>query len=135
MPSDSSTRLGRKILLILTALDGLIFLGASVLNFGAKIPIGFTVLSFSTPVLPAGIGEIVIGATLIVAAALASPRLRLFWLAYVLAFFGIAFGLLSNQVQGYARSLHVVMLPLTLLGFILLVLEARDRKSGFSSSA
>jgi hypothetical protein len=126
LPSDSSA-LRRRMLRFLTVIDGLVFLGASVLNFGAKIPVGFTVLGFSRPVLPAGIGEVVIGATLVVAAALASPRLRLFWTAYVLAFFGIAFGLLSNQVEGYARSLHVVMLPLTLLGFVLLVLASRDK--------
>jgi hypothetical protein len=106
---------------IMTLVTAALFLLSSALNFGAKIPVGFAILSFSTPITSIGEFEVVIGLVLIVAAAFS--RLYGYVGAYILALVGIAEGLLSPEVQGLARDLHETMLPFAIVGAALLALE------------
>src|SRR5579884_1072612 len=94
------------------AFDGVVFLSAALLNFGARIPMGLATLRFPVHIWQAGLGETVIGLTLLAAAFTA--RRRLAWLAFGLSVFGILFGLSSRQVVGPARDIHVLLVPLTL---------------------
>src|SRR5947199_8106107 len=94
---------------------------------GIQIPLGFADLGFSDPVWQAGIGETVIGVTLLAAGLTA--RTRLAWLAFWLSALGIAIGLSSQRVQGAARSIHVVMMPLAIIVLVLLVLARRRQPS------
>ena len=114
-----NTRLISRLVAVLTAL---VFFLSAILNFGAKIPLGSTELSFSNPLTSIGGFEVLIGISL-VAAALIS-RLYIYGAAYLLAIVGITEGLLSPEVQGLARSLHVVMSPPAIVGVVLLGLEA-----------
>jgi hypothetical protein len=106
-----------------TLLLGLLFLISCVMNFGYKIPLGSTELSFSSPSTTIAEFEVFIGIVLVVAAALS--QLYVYGGAYLLATVGIAEGLLSPSVQGLARSLHETMIPFLVAGWILLVLEVR----------
>ena len=110
--------------------DGGVFLLAALLNLGAKVPLGFTELSFPVPIWQAGLGEAVIGLLLISAAV--TRRGTLAWLAFGLSVVGIAFGLRSSQVQGPAREIHVLLVPLALLVFGLLVWRRRELRSRLS---
>jgi hypothetical protein len=107
--------------------DGGVFLLAALLNLGARIPLGFTELSFPVPIWQAGIGEAAIGVILILAAV--TRRGTLAWLAFWLSVAGIAFGLRSSQVQGPAREIHVLLVPLALVVFGLLVWRRRELRS------
>jgi asparagine N-glycosylation enzyme membrane subunit Stt3 len=112
---------------IVTLVDAVVFLVAALLNFGLR----FTVfLGFPVPVWQAGAGEAVIGVLFIVAAI--RDRSRLYGIAYLLSVLGIAFGLLSPRVEGPARTIHVVLVPLAILGIALLVW--RRRASGGSAA-
>jgi hypothetical protein len=106
---------------VVAALSAAAFLLSSTLNFGLKIPIGFTVLSFAVHIQTIAEFEILIGAFLVVAAII--PRLYVYGAAYLLAAVGIAEGLLSLEVQGLARDLHVIMVPLAVAGISMLVIE------------
>jgi hypothetical protein len=48
--------------------------------------------------------------------------------AFVLAAVGIVFGLASKRVVGLARDIHVVLFPLTLVGFVLLWVSTRGSR-------
>jgi hypothetical protein len=109
---------------LIAVLTGILFLFSSLMNLGLKIPLGFATLSFSNPLQSIAEFEILIGAILFAAAALS--WLYVYGAAYVLSLVGIAFGLTSSDVQGLARSLHLVMLPFTIVGFVLLGLQVRS---------
>jgi hypothetical protein len=98
---------------VLCVLDGIVFATSAILNFGFKIPVGFTELAFPAHVRQAGIGEAVIASALIAGGV--SGRPRLCWVAFWMSVVGIAFGLISRQVQGPAREIHVVLVPLAIL--------------------
>ena len=120
----------RQIVRVVTVVLAALFLVSCVLNFGAEVPLGFDQLSFSTPSMSIAEFEIVIGLVLLAAAAVA--RLYPYASAYILATVGIAEGLLSPGVQGLARNLHESMVPIAILGWVLLAVEAR---SSFCSRA
>jgi hypothetical protein len=113
----------RQMIRVVTVVLAALFLVSCVLNFGAKIPLGFAQLSFSTPSVSIAEFEIVIGLVLLAAAAIS--RLYPYAGAYLLASVGIAEGLLSPSVQGFARSLHESMIPVAIVGWILLAVETR----------
>ena len=125
MPSKVSL-----VLRLITIATALVFLFSAALNLGVKVPLGSYVLSFSDPQSSIATFEILIGAIFAVSSAIS--RILLYGGAYFLAFVGITFGLFSPDVQGLARSLHLIMLPLALVGTFLLGLDAR---SSFNSRA
>jgi hypothetical protein len=104
--------------------DGGVFVYAALLNFGVRIPLGITELGFPVPIWQAGLGEAVIGLLLLSAAV--TQRGSVAWLAFGLSVVGIAFGLRSSQVQGPAREIHVLLVPLALLVFALLAWRQRE---------
>jgi len=114
----------RQAIRLFTALLAAQFLLSCALNFGAKIPLGFAQLSFSPPVTSIAEFEVVIGLVLLAAAAVS--RLYPYAGAYILASVGIAEGLLSPGVQGVARNLHETMVPVAIVGWVLLAVEARS---------
>jgi hypothetical protein len=114
---------------VVTIVDGVVFLVAALLNFGITIPLVAVDLVFPVAVWQAGVGEAVIGVLLLAAAIRA--RTRLYWIAYLLSVLGIAFGLLSPRVEGPARAIHVVLVPLAIIGIGLLALR---RTSGGSAA-
>src|SRR5438477_11294209 len=99
--------------------DAVVFLTAALLNLGTKIPLGFAELSFPVPIWQAGIGEAVIGLTLLAAAV--TGRATIAWVAFWLSIVGIVFGLSSAKVQGPARDVHVLLVPLAVIVFGLLM--------------
>jgi len=99
--------------------DAVVFLSAALFNFGAQLTIGSADLSFPNPVWQAGIGEAVIGLALLAAAF--RPYGRGSWVAFWMSVVGIAFGLSSSRVQGPAREVHLVLVPLAILIFGLLI--------------
>jgi hypothetical protein len=105
------------LLSIITVVDAAVFLTASLLNIGFRVVLGPVELGFPVPIWQAGIGEAVIGATLL--AAVISDRMKVFWTAYVMSLLGIAFGLLSVKVVGPAREIHVLLVPLAVIGLVL----------------
>jgi hypothetical protein len=105
------------------ALDGTVFLGSAVLNWGPQFPLGFMTIAFVPHVWQAGIGELVVGCSLVAAAWTGRPKLA--WIALGLSVLGIAFGLSSRSVQGAARSVHIVLVPLAVLILVLLLLNRR----------
>jgi hypothetical protein len=107
-------------------LDGIVFAASALLNFGVRIPAGFTGLAFPAHVWQAGVGEAVIACPLIGSAVSGSRRLS--WVAFWMSVVGIAFGLISRQVQGPARQIHVVLVPMAIvLGIGLLWARRGDR--------
>jgi len=107
--------------------DAGVFLTAALLNMGVRVPLGFAELSFSVPVWQAGTGEAIIGVTLLAAGL--TTRARLSWVAFWMSALGIAIGLSSERVQGAARNIHVVMVPLAIIVFVLLVWTGRRHPS------
>jgi hypothetical protein len=99
--------------------DAVVFLGAALFNFGAQLTIGSADLSFPNPVWQAGVGEAVIGLALLAGAF--RPYGRGAWVAFWMSVVGIAFGLSSSRVQGPAREVHLVLVPLAILVFGLLI--------------
>jgi hypothetical protein len=100
-------------------LDGAVFLVAALLNWGARIPLGLGTLAFVPAVWQAGIGEAVVGGSLVAAGV--TGRRRLAWLGLGLSVLGIAFGLRSHAVQGAARQVHVLLVPLAVVLLVLLL--------------
>jgi hypothetical protein len=109
-----------------TLVDAVVFLTAALLNLDATIPLGFVTLSFPVPIWQAGIGEAVIGLTLLAAAL--TGRATLSWVAWGMSVLGIVFGLSSRQVQGPARDVHVLLVPLAVVVFGLLVGVRQQRR-------
>lgn len=119
---------GVRVMVILrTALlvDAAVFLSAALLNFGAKIPLGFAELDFPVPIWQAGTGEAVIGLALLAAAI--TGRTAMAWVAFGLSVAGIAFGLSSTRVQGPARDIHIILVPLAVVVFALLLWVRQQR--------
>jgi len=121
--SKSQSRNTRSALQLVTVLTGALFIISAVMNFGFKIPLGFSELSFSSPSVSIAEFELVIGLALLIAAVFS--RLYIYGGALLLAMVGITSGLASTEVQDLARSLHELMLPLAITGIILLAIESR----------
>jgi hypothetical protein len=107
----------------LTIVDGVVFLFSSLQNFGVHLAFGPLDLYFSDPVWQAGVGEAVIGALLLVAAF--RHRARVYWVAYLVSVLGIGFGLSSHRVVGAARDVHIILVPLAIIGLALVVSRQR----------
>ena len=116
--SESRTRVPA-ILRVAIFVDAIVFLTAALLNFGTKIPLDFAELSFPVPIWQAGVGEAVIGLALLTSAA--TRRATISWAAFWMSVLGIAFGLSSPRVQGLARDVHVILVPLAVIVFGLLL--------------
>jgi hypothetical protein len=122
--SESNAR-AAVVLRAALVVDAAVFLSAALLNFGAKIPPGFAELYFPVAIWQAGIGEAVIGLALLAAAI--TGRAAIAWVAFGLSVVGIAFGLSSAKVQGPARDIHVVLIPLAVVVFGLLLWVRQQR--------
>jgi len=122
--SESEARL-MVVLRAALIVDAAVFLLAALLNFGAKIPLGFVELNFPLAVWQAGIGEAVIGLALLAAAV--TGRSAIAWGAFGLSVVGIVFGLSSARVQGPAREIHIVLVPLAVVVFALLLWVRQQR--------
>jgi hypothetical protein len=114
------------VLRIAVFVDGIVFLLAALLNFGTKIPLGFTEYYFPDPIWQAGIGEAVIGLALLAAGV--TGRTAIAWVAFWLSVAGIIFGLSSRRVQGPARDIHIILAPLALVVFGLLLWARHQRQ-------
>ena len=116
-----------------TVLYSAVFLAAALQNFGARVSVGPFDWYFSVPIWQAGVGEIVIGLALLGAAI--TQGSRLYWVAYALSGLGILFGLSAARVVESARAIHVLLVPLGILGVALLALARRSgaRSSGTSA--
>lgn len=125
--NQSGTRV-KLVLRIVLAVDAVVFLTAALLNFGLHIPLGFAEPSFPLPIWQAGIGEAVIGLALLGAAV--TGRVGIAWVAFLLSIVGIAFGLSSARVQGPARDIHLILVPLAVavFGLLLWVWQQRHRR-------
>ncbi len=127
--NQSRTRVAL-VLRIVLVVDAVVFLTAALLNFGLHIPLGFAELSFHPSIWQAGSGEAVIGLALLAAAM--TGRIKIAWVAFWLSVVGIVFGLSSARVQGLARDLHVILVPLAVVIFGLLLwlwrLQQRHRR-------
>jgi hypothetical protein len=118
-------------LALVTTVNALLYLAASLLHTGVTIPLGSLVLGFPAPSPPASIAEGLIGAVLAVAAValIRAPPARLAWGAYVFALVGTLFGLsiiVLTQTGGPDLWIHFFMLAGLAAGFALLV-AARGR--------
>jgi hypothetical protein len=114
-----------RTLRIALCVDAVVFLMAALLNFGLRIPLGFAELHFPVPLWQAGIGEAVIGLLLLAAALTGRPALA--WVAFWLSVAGIVFGLSSARVQGPAREIHLILVPLAVVLFGLLLGRRQQR--------
>jgi hypothetical protein len=114
----------RQAIRIVTVLLAAQFLVSSVLNLGVEVPLGFAELSFSTPMASTAEFEVVIGLVLLIAAVFS--RLYSYAGAHILASVGILEGLLSSDVQGLARALHEAMVPLAVVAWTLMAIDARS---------
>jgi len=123
--SESETQ-ARLILRTAFIVDAAVFLLAALLNFGIRIPLGFAELNFPLPIWQAGIGEAVIGLALLAAAARDSGGLS--WVAFWMSVAGIVFGLSSPRVQGPARDIHIILVPLAVIIFCLLLWNRQQRR-------
>ncbi len=118
---------GARLYVILRAaifIDAVVFLTAALFNEGIKVPLGLAVLGFPAPVSQAGIGEAVIGLALLAAAVTGSITVS--WVALWLSVAGIIFGLSSPAVQGPARDVHILLVPLALIVFGLLMWQRQE---------
>ena len=111
----------RVLLLLRTTLcvDAVVFLTAALLNFRMPIPLGLGELRFPDPLWQAGLGEAVIGVVLLAAAVTGRPAIA--WVALGLSVAGIVVGLSSARVQGPAREIHLILVPLAAVVFALLL--------------
>src|SRR5690242_16224494 len=103
MEQTSDSRLAT--LRILLFVDALVFLNSAALNFGATIPLGFVTLLFPRPVLPAAIGEVLIGGALLLAALTMNRSAS--WVALALAAVGITFGLRFSPPGSPQFAVHI----------------------------
>ena len=110
-----------------------VFLVAALQNFGARLSVGPFDWYFSAPIWQAGVGEIVIGLALVGAAI--TQGSRLYWVAYALSVLGILFGLSAARVVESARAIHVLLVPLGILGVALLALARRSGARSTGTSA
>ena len=110
--------LARQVLRAVTVLDAAVFLIAAAQNMGARIAVGPLDWYFPAPIVQAGVGEAVIGLALLAAAG--TMRKSYLSIAYGLSIFGITFGLLSQRVVGAPREIHVLLVPLAVVGVMLL---------------
>lgn len=100
--------------------QALTFLTAAALNFGARIPLGIATLQFPLRIIPAGAGEAIIGAALLVAAVTMSRAWA--WIGFWLSAGGIAFGLVATSRSGNpAFDVHLVMAALAIVVLALLL--------------
>jgi hypothetical protein len=106
--------------------DGVVFLVCALLNWGLRVDLGFVTLAFAPAVWQAGIGEAVIGVILL-AAALTGSRL-IGWIAFGLSVLGIAFGLSSRAVQGAAREVHLILVPLAIIVLVLMLVTRSGQR-------
>lgn len=98
-----------------------LFLLSASLNLGVRIQLGPVALGFQVPSSSIAGFEILIAIVLV--AGVLIPNLYLLGAAYLLAAVGVIEGLLSPEVQGLARTVHEVMIPLLVLGWVLTILE------------
>jgi hypothetical protein len=84
-----------KWLRIALILQALTFLTAAALNFGARIPLGIATVQFPVRIIPAGAGETIIGASLLLAAVTMSRAWA--WIGFWPSAGGIAFGLVATS--------------------------------------
>lgn len=116
---------------LLTTVNALLYLAASLLHTGVTIPLGPLVIAFPAPSPPASIAEGLIGVVLSVAAVtlFRAGSIRLVWGAYIFALAGTLLGLsiiLAARVGGPDLWIHFVMLAGLATGFALLA-GARGR--------
>ena len=107
------------LLRVALLVDAAVFLAAALLNLGVQVPLGFATLRFADPIWQAGTGEAIIGTALLAAGL--QGRARLAWVALWMSVLGIAVGLSSARVQGAARDIHIVLVPLAIVVFALLL--------------
>lgn len=113
---------------VVLVIDALTFLTAAALNFGARIPLGFVTVLFPVHIIPAGIGEAVIGTALLVGGI--TMRRGAAWLGFWLSVGGIAFGLVATSARrGPAWDVHAILVPLALVILGLLVRTGRQAAS------
>jgi hypothetical protein len=112
-------------LALLTTVNALLYLTASLLHTGVRVPLGSLVIGFPAPSQPASIAEGLIGVVLSVAAVTlfrAGPY-RLVWGAYVFALAGTLLGLsiiIATRTGGPDLWIHFFMLAGLAAGFALL---------------
>ena len=127
----SRTRLGLRLAIFIL---GALFFVSCAFNFGAKVSLGSTRLVFSNPSSSIGEFEVVIGAFLLLAAAVSRPYASAG--ALLLATVGILEGLLNAGVQGQARELHEGMIPFLLAAWVLVAAESiNGRRTRAASQA
>jgi heme/copper-type cytochrome/quinol oxidase subunit 1 len=83
-------------------------------------------LHFAPAVWQAGIGEVVVAIAL--SGAAVSGRILLGWIGFWFSVLGIVVGLSSHQVQGAARDIHVVLVPLAIVVLVLLIASRRSNR-------
>lgn len=125
---------GRPVLLLRVTmlLDAAVFLIAALLNEGVRVPLGFTELSFPVPIWQAGVGEALIGLALLAATAKKSTKIS--WVAFWMSVFGILFGLSSPRVQGPAREVHILLVPMAVILFALLLWQRWDNRQVYGEA-
>jgi len=100
--------------------EAITFLTAAAMNFGVHIPLGFTTLQFPLRIIPAGIGETVIGAALLLAGLTLNRAAS--WIGWWLSVGGIAFGLVAtSRSRGPAFEMHAAMVALAIAVLALLL--------------
>ncbi|HLG71636.1 MAG TPA: hypothetical protein VK009_14540 [Chloroflexota bacterium] len=110
--------------------DAAIFFVTSALNLGVHMPLGFTSIGFPAPAVQAGVGELIIGAALLLAAVVRDRSA--YWTALALSGIGIAFGLRFSRSGSPQLAIHLVLLALGLLSLGLLVWSELSAPRGAS---
>jgi hypothetical protein len=118
-------------LTLVTTVNALLYLVASLLHTGVTIPLGSLVIGFPAPSQPASIAEGLIGVALSVAAVtlFRAGSIRLVWGAYIFALAGTLLGLsiiIATGTGGPDLWIHFFMLAGLAAGFALLM-AARGR--------
>ncbi len=133
----------RLALEVLSVVNAVAFLGASVIHFGYEIPLGFTMLADA--LLPqAAIAEGVIGVAFVAAAAAAFARWTWAWggtlVAYLLAVIGVLIGLGVSVGDPDLTSstnfwFHLTVLPVVVAGLVVVLTRSGRAGLGRSSTA
>lgn len=116
---------------LVTTVNALLYLAASLLHTGVTLPLGSLVIGFPAPSPPASIAEGLIGVVLLAAAVTlfrAGP-FRFVWGAYIFALAGTLLGLsiiIATRTGGPDLWIHFFMLAGLAAGFALLA-GARGR--------